>query len=160
MPENNKLPPYPEGHEYYGPFVVKTLTDGWCYGAITENPCDYCPECCPTGDGFAVAPDGSYAGLVWWTDCPWEFELIERPGPEKFFGVFEVRFPFPVKGEADLAKNFQTVLPQLQFAYERWKAGEDLGPPIESDDDASDHRVGPDAEQVALQRTGPGGGSS
>ncbi len=69
----NELPPYPAGHKYYGPFVPETLIDGWCYGAITEflepdNPCG-----CDSGDGFVVAPDGSYCGLVWWTECPWEF---------------------------------------------------------------------------------------
>ena len=108
------LPPYPQGHSYYGPFVEETLTDGWCYGAITE----YLPECgqefCGSGDGFAVAPDGTYCGLVWWTDCPWEFEQIEGPRSERFWGIFELRFPKPIRSTQDLVDNFRHVLPTLQ----------------------------------------------
>jgi len=26
---SNQFPPYPEGHDYYGPFAEETLTDGF-----------------------------------------------------------------------------------------------------------------------------------
>jgi hypothetical protein len=117
-----KLPQYPEGHEFYGRLVEATLTDGWCYGAITQTPCPDHPEGCVSGDGFAVAPDGSYAGLVWWAGCPWEFEQIGESKKDKFFGIFEVKFALPVRSEADLAENFRVTLPRLRSAYERWKA--------------------------------------
>ena len=120
--QNSNLPPYPEGHEYYGPFVEETLTNGWCYGLITQNPCPDHPDGCISGDGFVVAPDGCYAGLMWWAECPWEFEQINEPEGEKFFGVFEVRFTLPVRSEADLAANFRAVLPRIHAAYEQWKA--------------------------------------
>lgn len=80
-----KLPPYLEGHEFYGGLVEATLADGWCYGAITQNPCPDHPEGCVSGDGFVVAPDGSYAGLVWWAECPWEFEQIGASKKDKFY---------------------------------------------------------------------------
>ena len=122
--QNARLPPYPEGHEFYGPFVHATLTDGWCYGAITQSPCRDHSEGCVSGDGFVVAPDGCYAGLVWWTDCPWECKQIGEPKTDKFFGIFEVKFSRPVRTEADLTENFRVLLPRLRSAYELWKASE------------------------------------
>jgi hypothetical protein len=119
---SNKLPPYPEGHKYYGSYVEETLTDGWCYGAITEFLEPDKPEGSDSGDGFVVAPDGSYCGLVWSTDCPWEFEQIEGPRRDKFWGVFEVRFPKPVRSLADLVDDFRHVLPGLRESYKRWLA--------------------------------------
>ncbi len=116
----DELPRYPAGHEYYGPFVAGTLTDGWCYGAITEFLEPDTPEGCASGDGFVVAPDGSYCGLVWWTECPWEFKQIEGPRGERFWGIFEVRFPKPVNSVADLVDNFRAILPALQQSYEHW----------------------------------------
>lgn len=117
------LPPYPQGHPYYGPLVEETLTDGWCYGAITEYFEPERAEGCESGDGFVVAPDGSYCGLVWWTACPFEFELIEGPRRENFWGVFEVRFPKAVRSTQDLVDNFRQVLPALQDARDRWRPG-------------------------------------
>jgi len=116
-----KLPPYPEGNEYYGPLVEATLTDGWCYGTITQNPCPNHRDGCISGDGFVVAPDGCYAGLVWWQECPWEFKQIGEPKGDTFFGIFEVTFALPVRSDEDLAKNFRSTLPRLISAYKRWK---------------------------------------
>lgn len=118
----SELPPYPTGHEYYGPFVVETLTGGWCYGAITEFLELENPDGCDSGDGFVVAPDGSYCGLVWWTRCPWEFEQIGGPRRQKCWGVFEVRFPKPVFSVADLVENFRHILPMLQKSHQKWRA--------------------------------------
>jgi hypothetical protein len=110
------LPPRPEGHEYYGPLEPATVTDGWCYGHITAAPCSLHPQGCESGDGYAVAPDGSYAGLVWWTECPWEIEPVEREGSEQktCFGVFDVRFNHAVASVDDLVNNFREVLPLLK----------------------------------------------
>src|SRR5262249_52458442 len=120
-------PPYPAGHKYYGPFVEETLTHGWCYGAITEFIEPDKPEGCDSGDGFVAAPDGSYCGLVWWTECPWEFEQIEGPRREKFWGVFDVGFRRPVFAVGDWVENFGHVLPALRGSYEGWKASAEPG---------------------------------
>jgi hypothetical protein len=118
---SSQFPPYPEGHEYYGAFAEETLTDGWCYGYITASPCDAHPDGCESGDGFAVAPDGTYAGLVWWTECPWEFERIGGSKGD-LFGVFEVRFPRAVRSIDDLVFNFRSVLPMLKNEHDTWLA--------------------------------------
>ena len=81
---NGPPPPYPEGHKHYGPFVAETLTDGWCYGVITEFLRPDLPGGCDSGDGFVVAPDGSYCGLVWWRDCPWASKRIRAPRDDEF----------------------------------------------------------------------------
>jgi len=116
-----QLPPYPEGHKYYGPYVEETLTDGWCYGSITEFLRPDLMGGCDSGDGFVVAPDGSYCGLVWSVDCPWEFEQIAGPRREKCWGVFEVRFPKAISTVVDLVAGFRHVLPQLQASYHAWR---------------------------------------
>jgi hypothetical protein len=107
--------------------VEETLTNGWCYGAITEFLEPNKPEGCDSGDGFVVAPDGSYCGLVWWMDCPWEVTQIEGPRREKFWGTFEVRFPKAVFSVQDLVENFRRVLPALRASYERWRSSAELG---------------------------------
>lgn len=67
-----------------------------------------------------MAPDGSYCGLVWWVDCPWEIEPIAGPRSDRLWGVFEVRFPKPIRVDADLVDNFRAILPALKAARERW----------------------------------------
>jgi hypothetical protein len=132
-----ELPPRPQGHEYYGPLEPATLTDGWCYGYVTLSPCPSHPEGCDSGDGYAVAPDGTYAGLVWWTQCPWEIEPAEDDddddgdsGNGLCFGVFEVQFQRPVESTGDLVANFRDVLPLLKARRAQW-----LAPRAETGDD-------------------------
>ena len=60
------------------PLIEETLTDGWCFGAITELAQ---PDGCARGDRFVVAPDGSRAGLIWSVgDFPIEPSLPPEPG--------------------------------------------------------------------------------
>jgi hypothetical protein len=115
------LPPYPESHAHYGPLVAETLTEGWCYGAITRLIHPGRPDGVDSGDGFVVAPDGSYCGLVWWTQCPWEFESIGGPRRDRFWGLFEARFRKPVRAMPDLVENFRSLLPALQDSYRQWR---------------------------------------
>lgn len=97
--------------------------DGWYYGAITEfvDPENY-PDGCDSGDGFVQAPDGSRAGLVWWTDGPEEIVEIVPPEGDRW-GVWEVRFTRPVKSLDDLIANFRDVLPLLQAKDREIKSG-------------------------------------
>jgi hypothetical protein len=131
-----ELPPRPRVNEYYGPLEPATLTDGWCYGYVTAAPCPSHPEGCKSGDGYAVAPDGTYAGLVWWTQCPWEIEPAEdddddSSNDDPCFGVYEVRFQRPVASTQDLVANFRDVLPLLKACRAQWLASR-----AEADDDA------------------------
>ena len=125
MPE---LPEILPGDPFYGPLDPATLADGWCYGYITEAPCEDHPDGCESGDGYVVAPDGSYAGLIWWEDCPWECQEEKRRFrglddddvenkkalKQRQFGVFEVRFPRAIRSLEDLTWNFRRILPESQ----------------------------------------------
>ncbi|MFN3653553.1 MAG: hypothetical protein ACK47B_28575 [Armatimonadota bacterium] len=112
------LAPPPGAAPYHGfPLIPETCIDGWCYGAITEfiDPENY-PAGCDSGDGFVQAPDGTRAGLVWWTECPEEIMEVCPPEPNRW-GVWEVRFSRPVNSLEDLIFNFTQVLPLLQARY-------------------------------------------
>ena len=101
----------PEGAlVYHGfPIIRETLTDGWCFGAITE----YADAGgCDSGDGFVVAPDGSRAGLVWDVGQG-EIAQISPPDAGRW-GVYQVWFPKPIRTTDDLVQCFRAVLPQLQ----------------------------------------------
>lgn len=98
---------------YHGfPVVPETLTDGWCFNAITD-PFD--PSGADSGDAFVVAPDGTRAGLIWDVGVGEPIE-IRPPEPERW-GVYQVWFPRPVVTMDDLIHCFQSVLPQLQRIY-------------------------------------------
>jgi len=106
----------PEGAPvYHGfPIVPETMTDGWCFGAITEYAH---ADGCESGDAFVVAPDGSRAGLVWDVG---EGEPTEICAPdESRWGVYQIWFPRPIRTTDDLVACFRAVLPQLQRIYER-----------------------------------------
>ena len=98
---------------YYGfPIVPETMTDGWLYGAITEfESAKHQTE----GDGFAVAPDGSRAGLVWATDTADFYEIL--PPDKERWGVYGVRFIRPVSNLDDLIVNFRAILPKLRERF-------------------------------------------
>lgn len=111
----------PEGAPvYHGfPIIEETLTDGWCFGAISAFDDD--PEGCTSGDGFVVAPDGSRAGIVWEVG---DFAIHEvcAPSPDRW-GVYGVAFPRAVRGVADLIECFRAVLPELKRLRERVTGG-------------------------------------
>jgi len=98
---------------YHGfPLVEETMTDGWCYGAITDFED---PSGCEAGDGFVVAPDGSRAGLVWSVGS-FPTEAVCDPDPERW-GVYAVAFSRPVCNMADLVACFRAVLPELRAIH-------------------------------------------
>ncbi|MGE0375432.1 MAG: hypothetical protein AB7I48_14820 [Planctomycetaceae bacterium] len=89
----------PEGAPvYHGfPIVKETMTDGWCYGAITEYAY---ADGCDSGDAFIIAPDGSRAGLVWEVG---EGEPTEICAPDAGrWGVYQIWFPRVVRTNDDL----------------------------------------------------------
>jgi len=100
---------------YHGfPLVEETLTEGWCYGAITEFQE---PDGCTEGDGFVVAPDGSRAGLVW---AVGNFDTQELSPPDvRRWGVYSIAFPRSVRTTADLVECFRAVLPELKAIHGR-----------------------------------------
>ena len=116
---NPRLPAFlsrpPGAPVYHGfPVVKETLTDGWCYGAITafEDP-----RGCEAGDGFVVAPDGSRAGLVWSVGT-FSTEVVCEPGPQRW-GVYSIAFPRAVRSIEDMVACFRHVLPELKVIHAR-----------------------------------------
>ena len=118
-PASPELPAFlsrPEGAPiYHGfPIVPETLTDGWCFGAITEYAS---ADGCNSGDAFVVAPDGSRAGLVWEVG---EGEPSEILKPDDLrWGVYAICFPRAIRTTDDLVACFRAVLPRLQKIYEK-----------------------------------------
>jgi hypothetical protein len=116
---SSKLPAFlarPEGAPvYHGfPLVPETMTEGWCFGAITEYAD---PNGCQFGDAFVVAPDGSRAGLVWEVGHGEPSQIL--PPDEKRWGVYGICFSRRIRTTDDLVACFREVLPQLQKIYER-----------------------------------------
>jgi hypothetical protein len=94
--------------------IPETLTDGWTFGSYTRYAG---PEGCCEGDGFVIAPDGQRAELDWQVGKG-KLKRTSR-SDERIWGVFEVGFPRPVTGKADLIENFRAVLPQIKAAFAR-----------------------------------------
>lgn len=118
---SSELPAFlarPDGTPVYYGFrvITETMTDGWCFGTITEYAA---PDGCDSGDAFVVAPDGSRAGLVWDVGKG-EPQEIRAPDDTRW-GVYQVWFPRVVRTTDDLVTCFRAVLPQLQCIYERVK---------------------------------------
>jgi hypothetical protein len=87
---------------YHGfPIIPETMTEGWCFGAITE----YASAAgCDSGDAFVVAPDGSRAGLVWEVG---EGEPSEICAPnDTRWGVYALYFPRVIRTTDDLVVCF------------------------------------------------------
>jgi hypothetical protein len=95
---------------YFGfPLVPETLTDGWCFGAITRFED---PSGCSGGDAFVVAPDGTRAGLVWEVGEGSTTAIL--PPDAARWGVYAVWFPRTIYSVADVVEAFRTVLPDLK----------------------------------------------
>ena len=100
---------------YHGfPIVPETMTDGWCFGAITEFAN---ADGCDSGDAFVIAPDGSRAGLVWEVGEGQPVEILKAD--DSRWGVYAIYFPRAIHTTDDLVGCFRAVLPQLQKIYER-----------------------------------------
>jgi hypothetical protein len=84
--------------------------DGWSLGYIGQPWPGPWPKRC--GDLFVVEPGGWQAGISWESTGP---DFLEILGPSRSrWGVFQVKFPFPVMGEDDLVRNFHEILPRLR----------------------------------------------
>ena len=119
MSASRELPAFlarPKGAPvYHGfPIVAETMTDGWCFGTITEYES---PDGCNYGDAFVVTPDGSRAGLVWEVGNGEPAEIL-KPDDSRW-GVYAIYFPKVIRTTDDLVTCFRAVLPQLQKIYER-----------------------------------------
>lgn len=100
---------------YHGfPAVPETMTDGWCFGTITEYANS---DGCDSGDAFVIAPDGSRAGLVWEVGNGEPAEILKPDGSR--WGVYAIYFPKAIRTTDDLVTGFRAVLPHLQKIYER-----------------------------------------
>ena len=112
--EMKNLPEIPKGHPYYGSLVEFTLTDGWCYGEITEHLGSKRHE---SGDGYVVGPDGFYLGIVWSLTYPENERFIEidsKDDNKLFLGTFEFRWWKSIESEKDLKENFLKMLPYIK----------------------------------------------
>jgi hypothetical protein len=107
----------PAGSPVYHGYVVvpETYIDGWVLGEVTP----FLRE--QSGDGFVVAPDGTQASLVWEVGAVDVAEIM--PATPQKWGVYAVAFPEPMKNTKDLVSNFRAVLPALQAAHARARAG-------------------------------------
>jgi hypothetical protein len=92
--------------------IAASECDGWALGYIGIPWPGPWPK--RNGDLFVVDPDGQQAGLAWNTAGP-DIECIGGPSSGRW-GVFQIRFPYPVMGESDLIRNFHAVLPLLKAA--------------------------------------------
>ena len=69
----------------------------------------------PSGDIYAIAPDGLEVALAWESKGPVLTELAgSSPGRH---AVLQVLFPIPVMSEHDIALNFHRILPVLKQWY-------------------------------------------
>ena len=119
MSASKELPAFlarPKGAPvYHGfPVVAQTMTDGWCFGTITEYES---PDGCNFGDAFVVAPDGSRAGLVWEVGNGEPAEILKPD--DSSWGVYAIYFPMVIRTTDDLVTCFRVVLPNLQKIHER-----------------------------------------
>lgn len=112
LPEIVAAPPKPAKSAWKP--IPETLTDGWLFGSYTRYAE---PKGCRDGDGFVISPDGQRAELDWYVGTD-KLKRITRSS-NRIWGLFEVGFPRPVTGKADLVENFRAVLPQIKAAFAR-----------------------------------------
>lgn len=109
----------PDGAPVYHGFVVldDVDVDGFTLGKIT----DWEAEPCETGDAFAIAPDGSRAGLVWEICDPPYFQEV-MPIEADRWGVWGVGFRLPMSSRENAHKNLESILPELKLRWTEWKS--------------------------------------
>ncbi|RZL35203.1 MAG: hypothetical protein EOP35_15170 [Rubrivivax sp.] len=90
--------------------IAASERDGWMLGYIGIPWLGPWPK--RNGDLFVVDSAGWQAGIAWEDSGP-EILQISGPTPGRW-GVFQLRFPFPVMSEADLVRNFHAVLSSLK----------------------------------------------
>ncbi len=90
--------------------IEDSLFDGWALGYVGIPWPGPWPKV--NGDLFVVDPDGWQAGIAWESSGPTVHEIAAASASR--WGVYQVRFPFPVMSERDLVRNFVAVLPMLR----------------------------------------------
>lgn len=101
-----------DGTSTYDPdkLIAASELDGWMLGYIGIPWPGPWPK--RNGDLFVTDANGWQAGIAWQDSGPAILQISGRTG--EYWGVFQVRFPIPVMSEADLVRNFHTVLPALK----------------------------------------------
>lgn len=92
--------------------IAASECEGWTLGYVGIPWPGPWPKC--NGDLFVADPQGHQAGLAWESAGP-AIQRICGPSDGKW-GVFQVRFPYPVMAERDLVRNFHAILPLLKAA--------------------------------------------
>ena len=102
---------------YYGfPLLEEVAVAGFTFGKITDFELEPCDE----GDAFVVAPDGSRAGIVWEVSKNYDFNEI-LPFEVARWGVWDVKFPFPMTSRENAKKNLVAILPDLKIKWADWQ---------------------------------------
>jgi hypothetical protein len=114
---------------YHGfPLLEESRTaDGWCFGMISDPNCS---EGCDEGDAFVVAPDNTRAGLIWHVG-PLDLQVSLEPESDRW-GVYDIGIADTVHSQAELVKQLQTWLPELQRRHTAWIASQVERGPRES----------------------------
>jgi len=115
------IAPPPGAPVYHGfPILDDVEVEGFKFGMIT----DFEAESSSMGDAFVVAPDDSRAGLNWEVSDEDHFEEV-LPIAATRWGVWAVRFPYPMDSHENVRRNLAAVLPRLRPKWEEW--GERFG---------------------------------
>ena len=102
---------------YYGfPLLDDVVVEGFTLGKITDFDLEPCNE----GDAFVVAPDGSRAGIVWEISKNYGFTQVV-PFQAIRWGVWDVKFPFPMTSHDNAKKNLAAMLPDLKTKWADWR---------------------------------------
>lgn len=112
----------PEGAPvYYGfPILDDVEVDGFKLGMICGFGGDWSNGDGMDGDAFVVAPDNSRCGLVWDVGSNNDpFEEVCVPDPNRW-GVWGVRFEWPMTSRENARKNLNAVLPELRARWIAW----------------------------------------
>ena len=90
--------------------ILHSEREGWILGYIGIPWPGPWPK--RNGDLFVADPSGWQAGIAWESHGP---DILTIAGPSgSRWGVFQVRFPIPVRSEDDLVGNFHHILPLLK----------------------------------------------
>ncbi|WP_377152435.1 hypothetical protein ACFJIX_15475 [Roseateles sp. UC29_93] len=92
--------------------IAGSEIDGWRLGYVGAPWPGPWPK--RNGDLFIQDPSGGQVGIAWESEGP-DIARILGVSPGRR-GVYQVRFPHPVRSEKDLTLNFHAVLPLLKRA--------------------------------------------
>ena len=102
---------------YHGFRVLNdVVVDGFTLGVITDFEAEQTSE----GDAFVIAPDDSRAGLVWEVSDGASIAMIQAETDDRW-GVWAVRFPFPMTTRENARRNLAAIVPLLRTKWEIWQ---------------------------------------